>query len=123
MSDHIILIAHGSKDSRWLEPFKKLEEELIKEVGKDKLSLCYLDFAKPNLESIVEKAYKKKIKSFKIIPLFMAGGGHVAVDIPEQAKKILEKYPDVTLKMTPAIGEDPLIYGAIKEVIKTQVMF
>lgn len=120
---HLILIAHGSKDSKWRKPFEKMSDEIGKEVGAKNVSLCYMGSAEPSLEKVVEKAVKNKVSSFKVLPLFMAGGGHVDKDIPEQIAAIKEKHSNIDIKLLGAIGEHPLIYGAIKEVAKSYVSF
>ncbi len=120
MNEKIILIAHGSKDPKWKKPFESLHESLKETFGEEKIGLCYMEFINPNLEEIIISSIKNKITNFKIIPLFMAGGGHVDRDIPEQIAGAKEKFPEIKISLLPSIGENPIVIKAFKEVISSQ---
>ena len=118
---HLILIAHGSKDQRWREPFEKIVSEIGNEAGTENVSLCYMEFAKPTIEDVIEIAIKNNFISFKILPLFMSNGGHVSNDIVSKVQELNVKYPSIEIKLLSAICEDPLIMGAIVAIASSYI--
>ncbi len=113
----IILIAHGSKDPRWKKPFEKLYNDLKSTLGEEKIALAYMEFISPNLFDVINNAIEKNINDFKILPLFMAGGGHIDRDIPEQIKQIKNQFTNINIELLPPIGEHNKIYEAMKSII------
>ena len=112
---HLILIAHGSRDSRWREPFEKLSRSLD-----DQASLCYMEFVSPTFEEVVKEKVSKGITSFKLLPLFMSGGGHVGKDIPKQVDDLKSKY-SIDIEVLEPIGESPEVAKAILGVCESNL--
>ena len=115
---HLILMVHGSRDPDWLSPFQKLSEELKEELGENMLSIACMQFISPTLEESVENLFKKGFYKIKVLPLFMAQGGHMKRDIPKQVEKVREKFPEITLELLPHIGKNPRFFKLLKEIIK-----
>lgn len=120
---HLILIAHGSKDPRWRKPFESLYEKLKASTESKNVSLCYMEFANPKLIDVIDNGYKSGLKKIKILPLFMAGGGHVDMDIPEQVKEAKEKYPGIEIEILKPIGEHPEIVNCMIKVSKGLISY
>jgi sirohydrochlorin cobaltochelatase len=116
-NSQIILIAHGSKDPRWREPFEELYIDLKNTLGEEKVALAYLDFISPSLSDVINLSIKNGIENFKVFPLFMAGGGHVDKDIPKQIAEIKEKFNNISIELLPPIGENKEIVHLMKEII------
>lgn len=112
----LILLAHGSKDKRWQKPFEELLHSVKKENSSENIFLAYLDFCLPSLFDIVESIYDK-CDFIEILPLFMAGGGHVDNDIPKIINQLKEKYPKIKIEILSPIGENPKSISAFKEII------
>ena len=117
----IVLLAHGSLDPRWKEPFEKILFRLEKELGKNNIKLAYMDFIKPDFESVVKELFDENIKEIKLLPLFMSGGGHVDKDIPKIVSALKDKLNGIKIKILPAIGEYPEVSSAMIEVIKNEL--
>lgn len=111
----VILIAHGSKDPRW----KKTFEDLKSNIQNKKVKLCYMEFIKPDLMDMVSECINEGAKNIKILPLFMAGGGHVDRDIPTQASEVKIKYPDLNIEILKPIGENEKVIKVFCEVINS----
>jgi len=114
----LVLIAHGSPDPAWREPFEKLTEDLRAEMGKDNVCLAYMQFISPTLEEVIEESHKKGFSEIKILPLFMAQGGHMKRDIPAQTERIKEKFPALSIKLLPHIGANPHFFEMMKNIIR-----
>ncbi len=109
----LILLAHGSKDSKWCKSF----EDLVISCN-GKATLAYMDFIEPSLITITQGLANNGINKIKVLPLFMSSGGHLDKDIPEQVNKLKLQFPNITFEILPPIGEHLKIVTSMKEIIR-----
>lgn len=114
----LILIAHGSKKPEWAEPFRKLAEDLRKDLGEDAVYLCFMENAKPNLREVADEIMKTSMRKCRVLPLFMAKGAHFNEDIPSLIKEIQKTYPEFEAELLEPIGLHPLFFELMRNVIK-----
>jgi sirohydrochlorin cobaltochelatase len=100
---HCILLAHGSRDSRWCETFESGLESITGQLDYPS-SLAYMEMSTPSLEQVIEKEYKAGVRLFEILPLFFAAGRHLLIDVPEQLDQLRLQLQDVTIRLHPPIG-------------------
>ncbi len=112
----LVIFTHGSRDPRWIEPFEKLEIALKEKLGPDGVRLAHMEVASPTLMDVAAESVKNGVESIRLLPLFMAGGGHVAHDIPAQAEEAMASFPGLQIEILPAIGEHPRLSELIYEV-------
>ncbi len=113
-----VLLAHGSPDLRWKEPFEKIVLNLKKESGENNIKLAYMDFIKPTFEEVVKELFNENIKEMKLLPLFMSGGGHVERDIPKLVTSVKKLFPGIGIDILPPIGEHTKVSSVMIKVIK-----
>lgn len=116
----LVLIAHGSKDPRWREPFERLYLNLRASHG-DSVKLAYMEFVEPSLLEIASECVRAGAEGIRVLPLFMAAGAHLATDIPEQVQRVREAHPDVRVEVLPAIGEDARMISLMQQIVCEQV--
>ena len=114
--DCLVLIAHGSKDARWRGTFECLYASVQARYGEN-IRLAYMEFVGPTMLDIARECYSRGVRSLRVLPLFMAGGAHVATDIPEQMAQVREEFPAMTVEAAAPIGEDPRMFAVIQEII------
>ncbi|MFT2099197.1 sirohydrochlorin chelatase [Marinomonas sp. 2405UD66-6] len=112
--DHIILLAHGSPDPLWKEPFESLYSQISQMYGADNSSLAYMELTTPTLEDAVA-ALSSNVKRVAVLPLFLAVGRHLRKDVPSQIEALQRS--DLEIKLLPPIGEDTLVQNAIQTAI------
>ncbi|MGM0547734.1 MAG: sirohydrochlorin chelatase [Bacillota bacterium] len=111
----LVVVSHGSKRKPSNEEFKTFINDLNKlntkhkeklESGSFKLNELYtkiegahLEFAEPQLESVIEALIKKGYEKLEILPLFIFAGYHVLEDIPSRMKKLEENYQQLDYKI------------------------
>ena len=115
----LVLLAHGSKDPRWREPFEKMF--LRSRKNSDRVKLAYMEFSSPTLLEVAEECRANGIETIRVLPLFMAAGAHLATDIPEQAAQIRAKFQDMQVEVMPPIGEDPRVSSLLGRIIQEQL--
>lgn len=99
----IILLAHGSRDEAWLQPFKALLAR-VREQGATNVHLAFMELAEPSLETVV-RSLGREVQALDIMPLFFAAGRHLRVDVPKQVQALNEEFPDCVIKLLPPVGE------------------
>jgi sirohydrochlorin cobaltochelatase len=111
----LVLFTHGSRDPRWLEPFEKLEAALKSKLGEDGVRLAHMEISSPTLLEVAGESAGRGVAQIRLLPLFMAGGGHVAHDVPRLAREAEARHPGLNIEILPAIGEHPQLAELICE--------
>jgi sirohydrochlorin cobaltochelatase len=111
--DGLILIAHGARDARWLEPFTRLRAEVSPRLAPCKVVLSFMEFAPPSLAEAARELHGDGARRVLVIPIFLSGGGHVAQDIAALVAAERTRYPDITFEVAGALGEEPEVVAAM----------
>lgn len=113
--DHTILLAHGSRDPQWSEPFRRLTEQIR---GREPaLSLAFMELSEPSLESVLlGLSERPDVHSVAVLPLFFAAGRHLREDVPGQLAALASRI-DLSVTLLPPIGEEPRFVAFLQEVV------
>ncbi len=117
MSSCLILLVHGSKDSRWREPFERLAADLAATPGAGRTALAYMELAAPTLMDVASGLAADGIRDVVILPVFLAAGAHVTTDIPEQAAAVRARHGGLRVTILPPLGEHPRFQALLRELI------
>ena len=109
----IILFGHGARDSRWREPFDRLASLWREQHSATPVQLAFLEMMQPSLEGAVASLVDGGATQITIVPVFFGQGGHLRNDFPVLLDACKEKFPQVSLSATPAVGEDLSVLQAI----------
>jgi len=110
----IVLFAHGSRDRDWARPFEQLADTLRKN---GPVALAYLEFMSPPLEEAIGALARDGVTTIRVVPVFLGQGGHVKEDLPKLVAAAEKKHAGVTIRLEPAIGEQPSVIEAIAAAI------
>ena len=113
----VILIAHGARDVRWMEPFIRMRADLTAKVHPRKVALAFMEFAMPTFADAVTELYAAGVRRVLVAPIFLSGGGHVAKDIPELVNAERQRYPDMTFVLGGAIGEEREVVAGMLDAV------
>jgi len=109
----IILFGHGARDDRWREPFDRLAALWRAQHADVPVELAFLEMMQPSLEEAVSSLASSGATQVTIVPVFFGQGGHLRNDFPVLLNACQEKYPQLGLSATPAVGEDLSVLQAI----------
>ena len=113
----LILIAHGSREPRWLASVEELTESLQAEHGPDRVRLAYMQCASPTLTEAVSDAAKLGQTRIRVLPLFLTLGGHVARDIQDLVDKVRQAHPNLNVQLLPPVGKHPLFTELLNSIV------
>jgi sirohydrochlorin cobaltochelatase len=111
----LVLFAHGARDPRWAAPFERLQQLVQAQAQDTTVALAFLELMTPRLPELVDQLVGAGCKDITVVPVFLGQGGHVLRDLPLLAEQLRQKYPQLTLKLVGAAGEDASVLNAIAE--------
>ena len=114
----IILMVHGSKDPRWRKPFEDLLDALREDLGADVVHLAYMESGQPDLLRVSRAVHAGGLNRAFVLPLFMAGGGHVDHDLPGLVHQAEKAVPGLDLELLPPIGEHPRFIELLRAIVR-----
>ena len=113
----LILIAHGSREPRWLASVEELAHSLQTEHGQDRVRLAYMQMASPTLMETVSDAAESGQTKIRVLPLFLTLGGHVARDIQNQIDQVRQARPNVDVQLLPPVGKHPSFMELLNRIV------
>jgi sirohydrochlorin cobaltochelatase len=111
----LILFGHGARDSRWREPFDRLVSLWRTQYSQVRVELAFLELMQPSLEEAISGLAGDGAAEVVVVPVFFGQGGHLRNDFPVLLSTCQEKFPEIKLSATPAVGEDEAVLQAIIE--------
>lgn len=109
----LVLFAHGARDPRWAEPFKRLQGIVQSQSPELTVSLAFLELMSPRLPELVPELVASGVDDVTIVPVFLGQGGHVLRDLPLIIDELKTTYPALSFKIAGAVGEDPQVLNAM----------
>lgn len=115
----IILFAHGARDPAWAMPFEATARHLEARSRQASEPLqvrnAYLEFMQPTLPDAGEALASGGCSDITVVPMFLGAGGHVRKDLPVLVEALAARFPQVTWRLSPAIGETPQLIEAMAD--------
>jgi sirohydrochlorin cobaltochelatase len=111
----LVLFAHGSRDVRWAEPFRAIQQKLAAQKPGITIEVAFLELMSPSLADAVDRLAASGHGPVTIAPLFMGQGAHLRRDVTSIVADLRERHPALDLKVLPAAGEIEEVLDAITE--------
>lgn len=109
----LILFGHGARDVRWREPFDRLADLWKAQHPNVRVELAFLELMQPSLEGAIASQVAAGTTEAVVVPVFFGQGGHLRNDFPVLLAACQDKFPEIKLSATPAVGEDEAVLQAI----------
>ena len=109
----IIFFGHGARDMRWRDPFDRMVDLWRAQHPQIPVQLAFLEMMEPTLAAAVELLSATGVTQIKVIPVFFGHGGHLRNDFPILLDACREKYPQLDLSVSSAVGEEKSILQGI----------
>lgn len=123
MSSHtaILFFAHGSRDANWRRPFDAILADFRGMHATKLAELAFLEFMQPDFAAATKALVEQGATLIRVIPLFLAEGGHTRRDLTALIEAAQTAHPSVLFTVAPAIGEVDSIRSAISSWVATQL--
>jgi sirohydrochlorin cobaltochelatase len=119
LKEAIVLFAHGSRDPEWARPFERISSEVARRLPDASVCVAYLESMRPTFDEAIAALAAAGAESIRVVPLFLAQGGHVKEDLPRLVANAAAARPALRLVLEDPIGERPDVIAAIAQVISS----
>lgn len=109
----LVLFAHGARDPRWAQPFRKLQAIAQQQLSGTEVELAFLELMEPRLPEVVDRLAAAGCLRIAVVPVFLGQGGHVLRDLPPMIDELRTCHPQLQLTVSDAVGESPDVLAAI----------
>ncbi len=116
----LILFAHGSRDPKWAEPFKAIQNLVRAQAPDTLVELAFLELMQPGIQECLGNLVKQGVTRVSIVPIFLAAGRHLREDLPALVAPIRQQFPDLEIIVSAPIGEIPEFQAAIAKLALAQ---
>ena len=113
MREALILFAHGARDPEWAQPLRQVEARVRSMASDVYVDLAFLEFLAPRLVDSVNAAIAQGAGRIRIVPLFIAQGGHLRHDLPRLVAELQSQWPTIQFSLARAIGEEDGVIAAM----------
>lgn len=91
----------------------RLAERAAERAGSDHVSLAYLQFSEPTIEQAADEAAQAGASRLVVVPLFLATGKHVSVDIGAAVGNAAARHHGLAVEILPPVGSDPRLWSLL----------
>ena len=116
MPTGIILFAHGARDARWAEPLARLRAKVEATRPDVAVRAAFLDFMQPDLAGAAEELIAAGCTQLRVVPVFIAMGGHMREDVPRIVAGVRARHPGVAIEVQEALGEHDTVLDRMAHV-------
>jgi sirohydrochlorin cobaltochelatase len=109
----IVLFAHGARDPEWALPARRIAAEVQQLRPEATVIVAFLEFMEPTLADAVETAAASGATDVRVVPLFLAQGGHLKRDVPVLMEAARARHPQCRIELALAVGEDDGVVRAM----------
>jgi sirohydrochlorin cobaltochelatase len=78
-----------------------------------RVELAFLEFQQPDLEASVRALMAQGCNRIKVLPMFMAPGGHLKRDLPHIMARFEASWPGVRFELAAAVGTAEPVLAAM----------
>lgn len=115
MQTALVLLAHGSRDPAWAEPFLRLKARIQARLVHTPVELAFLEQMAPSLPVAIGALADRGVERITVIPLFMAQGSHLRLELPRIVEQASACNPGVVVRTSAAIGDVERLLQAIAD--------
>ena len=113
----LILIDHGSRLPEAHKHLADLANELRKRHPGRSIAIAHLEVAAPSLRQSITKLVDDGVMRIDVFPLFLTPGNHLSRDLPALVREAARSFPDVELRLLPALGTLPGLVDLVSEAL------
>jgi len=114
-SQALLLIAHGSRHKADCDPIEAIAKSIALRTQFAHVTHAFLELAQPSIEAAIDDLVQSSATDIIVMPLFLHIGGHMAEDIPAALSRALSAHKNLSIRVTPRIGESPKLWRLVAD--------
>ena len=116
-----ILFAHGSRDPLWRQSIEAVATRARQLEPQTAVRCAYLELTEPDLPTCVAELVAQGVQSIMVVPMFLGVGRHAREDLPVLIATLKSAYPQLTIDLQIAIGEDARLIDLMASIALSRV--
>jgi|SRR5215471_9583149 len=113
MKSALVLLAHGSREAGWAEPFLAIRNKVAAACPDLTVEVAFLEMMTPLLEECISGLAARGHQHVTVAPLFLGMGAHLKRDLPRRLDGIQNDRRSLEIVVAPSIGEADELLEAI----------
>jgi sirohydrochlorin cobaltochelatase len=113
METAFVLIAHGAREPAWAVAPQRVRDLVVASTPRLRIELAFTGRMSPDIAECVEKLLAEGFGRIRVVPLFIAQGGHLTRGLPQRLDELRRKHPQVIFEQTPPVGEAETVVRAM----------
>jgi len=109
----IVLFGHGARDPEWAGPMRRMAARIEAQAPAVPVRLAFMEFMSPTLDEAVDQLVAAGVGRIRVVPVFLAQGGHLKRDVPLAVAAAARRHETVTIELVMAAGETPAVVDAV----------
>lgn len=115
MTAGVIFFSHGARQAGWRLPFEAILTDFRQRCPGVPAVLTFLELMQPDFLTGVQTLVNQGVDEVRVVPLFLAPGGHTGVDLPALVEAARARWPRLHWRIEPTLTESAKIRAAIVE--------
>ncbi|BCB03805.1 sirohydrochlorin chelatase [Bacillus sp. KH172YL63] len=104
MKKAVLYVCHGSRIPEARDEAVAFIQRCQEHVHADIQEICFLELASPSIPQGFENCVKKGATHISVVPLLLLTAVHAKIDIPEEIKECMKRYPSINVHVGRPIG-------------------
>jgi len=100
----LLLVGHGTRDSRGQAEFQTAAEQLSRLSAPIPVEPCFLELCGPTIAEGVDNLVRRGVTRMTVSPLLLFAAGHALRDIPRAVQEATDRYEGVCWNMAGHLG-------------------
>lgn len=109
----LVLFGHGARDPEWARPLLRIRDAMLRRAPSVRVEVAFLEHLPPSLEDCVTALAAKGVARVRVLPVFVAQGGHLKKDVPDMVAGLQQRFPVLRIELLPVIGEADSVIEAM----------
>lgn len=109
----LIFFCHGARDPNWRVPFDKILRQFRQTYPDQRVELAFLELMQPHLPDVIDRLASEGFSVIRVLPLFLAAGGHTRRDLPQLLAAARIRWPEIQFTASSALAEAQPMRDAI----------
>lgn len=111
----ILLFGHGARNPSWAKPFEAIRQMVLAKDTSALIENGFLELMRPSFAEGIEALVNQGATEIVVVPIFVAGGGHVNKDLPLLAAEAMTRHAGMVIRLAPPVGEAEPVLAAMAD--------
>ena len=114
----VLIVGHGSRRKETELVLQSVVAMARRKLSEIPTEIAYMEFGDPNIPTGLDTLAAAGVDEIAVVPYFLFDGIHIREDIPHILEEYKAAHPNIKLKMSSPLGEDPRLADILADKIK-----